>query len=113
MKLFAKIAINTISLLVVAYVLPGFIVADPQSAIVAAILLGVVNTFIRPILQIIALPISIMTLGIFAFFINVFLLWGVSSIVPGFEISSFLVASIASILLTLVTSFLEHSLKTK
>ncbi len=111
MKLFAKIAINTISLLVVAYVLPGFIVASPQAAVVAAILLGVVNTFIRPILQIIALPISILTLGVFAFFINVFLLWGVSSIVPGFEISSFVVASIASILLTLVTSFLEHSTK--
>ncbi len=111
MKLLVKIIINTTALLVVAYIVPGFKFASIQSVLVAAIVLGVINTFIRPILQIIALPISILTLGIFAFLINVVLLWIVSLIVPGFTIESFVTAAIASLLLTLVSSFLHRLAK--
>jgi len=69
--------------------------------------IGVANTFIKPILQIIFIPLTIITLGIAAFLINVFLLWGVSFIVPGFEIESFLSAVIGSIVLSLVSLFLN------
>jgi putative membrane protein len=111
MRLLAKIAINTIALFIVAYIIPGFTLASVQAAIVAAIIMGVMNAFIRPILQIIALPITILTLGIFAFFINVTLLWFVSYLVPGFDIANFTVAAVSSILLSLIVSFLEHSLR--
>ncbi len=111
MKLVGELIINTVALLVVEYVTPGFELETLESAIVAAIGIGVVNTFIRPVLQIIALPISILTLGIFAFFINVTLLWGVAAIVPGFNISSFFTAAIASILLSLVNAFLHKLAK--
>lgn len=108
MKLIVRLAINVLALLVVEYLVPGFELAGYQAAIVAAIIIGVVNTFIRPILQLIALPISVITLGISAFLINVLLLWLVAYFVPGFDISSFMTAIIASILLSLVSWFLNR-----
>lgn len=105
MRLIGSLIINLIALLVVSYIVPGFEFTDLRSAFVATIAIGVVNTFIKPILHIIALPISILTLGIFAFLLNVALLWGISYIVPGFEIDSFLTAAIASVVLALVSAF--------
>src|SRR3989344_5970971 len=109
MLLIVRLAINVFALLIVAYLVPGFRLTSLWSAVVAAVVIGVVNTFIKPILQLIALPISVLTFGLFAFLINVFLLWGTSKIVPGFEIGGFTTAIIASILLSLV-SWLLHRL---
>ncbi len=111
MKIVMKLAINVFALLVVAYIIPGFKLDSLTSAIVAAVVIGVVNTFIKPILQVIALPISLLTFGIAAFLINVALLWAVSLIVPGFTISSFGTAIIASITLSLVSWFLHKLAK--
>jgi putative membrane protein len=103
-----RLAVNVFALLVVEYLVPGFHLASLTTAIVAAVVIGVVNTFIRPILQLIALPISILTFGITAFLINVALLWGTSKFVPGFEIASFTTAIIASVVLSLVSWFLHR-----
>ena len=113
MMFLANLIINIVALLVVAYIVPGFAFTDPSAIIVTAIIMGVVNTFIKPVLQIIALPISILTLGIFAFFINVTLLWFVSLVVPGFEINGFVTAAIASIALSLITAFLHKIAREK
>jgi putative membrane protein len=107
MKLVIRLAINVFALLIVAYLIPGFILADLTSAVVAAVVIGVVNTFIRPLLQLIALPISILTWGLAAFFINVALLYLTSMIVPGFEIANFVTAILASVVLSLVSWFLN------
>lgn len=107
MHLLIRLIINVFALLVVDYLLPGFNFASYVAAIVAVIVIGAINTFIRPIIQIIALPVSILTLGISAFFINVILLWAASFIVPGFVIDSFLTAIVASIMLSLVSWFLQ------
>lgn len=107
MRLLMRLATNVFALLVVEYLVPGFILTDIWAAVIAAIVIGIVNTFIKPILQLIALPISILTFGISAFLINVLLLWGTSMLVPGFEIVSFISAIIASIVLTLVSWFLH------
>lgn len=106
-----QLAINVFAFLVVAYLVPGFVLVDFWSAVVAATVIGVVNTFIRPVLQLIALPISILTFGIAAFLINVALLWGVSEVVPGFEIENFTTALVASIVLSLVSWFLHKLAK--
>lgn len=111
MHIIGELIINVLALFVVEYIIPGFVLVDIQSAIVAAIVIGIVNTFIRPVLHIIALPISILTLGIFAFLINVALLWMVASIVPGFEIDGFVTAAIASIALALTNAFLHKLAK--
>lgn len=107
MKLIVRLAINVFALLVVEYLVPGFHLASISAAIVAAIVIGIVNTFIRPIIQLIALPVSILTFGLFALLINVFLLWMTSRFVPGFVIANFTTAIIASILLSLVSWFLQ------
>lgn len=107
MKLIIRLTLNVFTLLIVAYIVPGFEFIDIWATIVAAIIMGVVNTFVKPVLQIVFLPLSIITLGITAFLINVVLLWGVSFIVPGFEIINFTTAVIASIVLTLVSIFLH------
>jgi len=110
-NLLIKLGINTFVLLVVEYIVPGFVLSDLRVAIVAAIAIGVVNTFIRPVVQIIALPFSILTLGIGAFLVNVGLLWGVAAIVPGFEIDGFVTAAVAAIVLALVSAFLHRAAK--
>lgn len=107
MKLLIKLAINTFALAIVAYLVPGFSFTNLFAIVVAAVVIGIINTFIKPILQILALPISIITFGITAFLINVFLLWGASILVPGFNIDGFSTAVIASIVLSLVSWFLN------
>lgn len=112
MKLIYKLILNIFALAVVSYLVPGFVFETLWDTIVTAVVIGVVNTFIKPILQIIFLPLSIVTFGITAFLINVVLLWGVSFMVPGFHIDSFTTAVIASIFLALVSLFL-HKLSEK
>ena len=107
MKLIITLALNVFTLLIVSYLVPGFEFDDLWATVVTAIAIGVVNTFIKPVLQIIFIPLTIITFGISAFLINVVLLWAVSFIVPGFHIESFLTAVIASIVLSLVTMFLH------
>lgn len=108
MNLIIKLSINVFSLFIVEYLVPGFRLDSLWTAIVAAVVIGIVNMFVKPVLQIIALPISILTLGITAFLINVALLYAVSKIVPGFFINSFGTAIIASIVMALVSWFLHR-----
>ena len=107
-KVIIKILTNVFVLLVVSYLVPGFKFDTLWTTVVTAIVIGIVNLIIKPVLQIIALPISIFTLGISAFLINVALLYGVSKIVPGFEINRFSTAIIASILMSLVSWFVNR-----
>lgn len=107
MKFLLRLAVNVFALFIVEYLVPGFHLASIWTGVVAAIVIGLVNTFIRPILQIIALPLSILTFGIAAFLINVLLLWGTTKLVPGFTIDSFTTALVSAIVLSLVSWFLN------
>lgn len=107
MNLLIKLTINFLTLLVVEYLVPGFKFDSVSALLATTIVIGIVNMLIKPIVQIIALPISILTLGVFAFLVNVALLWGVAAVVPGFQIQSFTTAIIASIVMALVSWFLH------
>ncbi|MBP7119532.1 phage holin family protein [Candidatus Woesebacteria bacterium] len=111
MQVITQLIIQIFSLFIVSSILPGFVLTDIRSAIVAAVVIGVINTFFRPILQIVALPLTILTLGLFSFVINVLLLMLAASIVPGFKIDGFFTAAIASIVLTLISAFVHKSMK--
>lgn len=76
-------------------------------ALLAAFILGIVNALIRPILIILSLPIQLLTLGLFTFIINGFMLWIVSRVVHGFYISGFWPAVLASILLSIGSSIIS------
>lgn len=108
MKFIVRLAINVFALFVVEYLVPGFHLASIWTGVVAAIAIGLVNTIIKPIVQLIALPLSILTFGITAFLINVLLLWGTSKLVPGFTIDSFTMALVSAIILSLVSWFLHR-----
>jgi len=84
-------------------VLPGFSVTGWGPALLAAVVLAVVNTIVRPILWILTLPFTILTLGLFLFVINAVCLWLTALIVPGFTIKDFWAALIASLILAVVS----------
>lgn len=109
MNLITHLLINVLALVVVDYLLPGMGFRDFMSTLVAAVVIGIINTYIRPIVQILALPFSLVTFGLAAFLINVGLLWLASIIVPGFEIDGFVTALVASILLTM-TGWVLHKM---
>src|SRR4030043_2375930 len=81
----------------IAYILPGVRVAEFTTALVVALVLGIINALLKPILLILTLPINILTLGLFTFVLNAFLILLVSYIVPSFKIDSFFAALIFAI----------------
>lgn len=105
MFIIARWIINALALLLVAYVLPGFTVASFGWAMIVAVFLGICNAVIRPILLILTLPITILTLGIFSFVINALMIMLVSSLLEGFEVASFSTAFIAALILWAVSWF--------
>lgn len=109
LSLLARWLINAAALLLVAYLYPGVTVESFFAAVIAALVLGLVSAVIRPILVLLTLPVTILTLGLFLFVINALLFWFVAEIVQGFRVSGFMAALIGSILyslITLVTSWL-------
>ncbi|HEY9693091.1 MAG TPA: phage holin family protein [Oculatellaceae cyanobacterium] len=99
--------LTAISLLITAYFVPGFIVKSFGAAMVAAIILGLVNAVVKPILVILTLPLTIVSLGLFLFVINALTIWLAGSITSGFHVAGFLPALLGSIVLTIVTSVLN------
>jgi putative membrane protein len=95
--------INALALLAVAYVLPGIEVADFTSALVAALVLGLVNAVIRPILILLTLPATILTLGLFIFVINGLLFWMVGSWLEGFSVIGFWWGVLGAIVYSIVS----------
>ena len=81
------------------------------TAIVVAVILGIVNTLIKPILVLLTLPLTVLTFGLFAFIINAFMVLVVSRIVPGFEVDGFLWALLFSLVIAIISSFLNSLLK--
>lgn len=108
LNLLGNLLVYVFALVVVDYLIAGFDFADARATVVAAIVIGVINTYLRPLAQFIAFPLSLLTLGIAAFVVNVLLLMLAALIVPGFEISGFIPAALASILLSLISSFLHR-----
>jgi putative membrane protein len=99
--------ITTVAILIVAYIMPGVRVAGIGGAFVAAAILGILNAIVRPILVILTFPITILTLGLFLFIINAFVFWFVGSIYSGLRVDSFGTALIASIIVSIVSFFLN------
>ena len=109
LTLIARWILNAAALLLVAYLYPGVQVSSFIAALLAALVLGLVNAVIRPILVILTLPVTILTLGLFLFVINALMFWLVAEIVKGFTVSGFVPALIGSLLysvITLLTSWL-------
>ena len=95
--------LSALALLAVAYLYPGVRVDSVLAAVVAALALGLANALIRPILVLLTLPVTIITLGLFLFVINAALFWLVAQVIKGFSVEGFLAALVGSLLYSLIT----------
>lgn len=102
--------LNAVALLVVAYVLPGITVASFGSAMIAALVLGLLNTLVKPVLVFLTLPITIVTLGLFLLVVNALVFWFAGSILKGFQVDGFGWALIGAILYSIVTGLFARLL---
>lgn len=94
--------LTAVALLVVAHFVSGVNVAGVGSALIAALILGLVNAFVRPVMVLLTFPLTLLTLGLFLFVVNALMLWLASVLVPGFDFASFGAAFLGSLLLTLL-----------
>jgi len=101
-----NLIVNTLAVLITAFILPGVVVSSFFTGLVVAIMLGLVNMLIKPILILLTIPLYVITLGFFAFIVNALLVILVSKLVPGFEVKNIWWAMLFSVILSLVTSFL-------
>ena len=102
MKIVLKIIAVALTLLALPTILPGLTVTDFYAALFAALALGVINIFVRPVLLLLTLPLTILTLGLFTFVLNALLLWFAASLVPGFEVAGFVPAFVAALIIAVV-----------
>lgn len=99
--------LTAIALILTAYLVPGISIASFSVAIVAAIILGLVNAIVKPILIFFTLPLTILTLGLFVFVINAIAFSLVAYFTPGFQVNGFFPALFGSIILSIISGVLN------
>lgn len=109
MKWWQRILLNTIIFLVLGNFLAGVIVDNWVTALLAAFMFGLLNSIVKPILTILSLPITFLTLGLFYFVINGFIIWLTSFFVAGFTVTSFGTAILVSLIVSLVNALVEKN----
>ncbi len=107
MRLLIRLAINTVAIVVAAYVLPALSVESWKSAVVAGLLLGLLNTFVRPIFRLLTLPINVATLGLFVVVTNALILVILDWLMPGLKIDGFLWAIVTAVIIAVITTFVN------
>lgn len=107
MKTLIHFLVSAIAILISAYLLPGVHVSGLLTAFILAVVLGVINTFIRPVLVVLTLPLTIVTLGLFVLIINALLVMLAGFIVPGFAVAGFWSALMFGIVLAVVSYVLQ------
>jgi putative membrane protein len=107
LKSILHIAATAGALLLIARYIPGITIADLTTAIVVAVLWGLIGLTVKPVLGLLTLPINILTLGLFSFVLNAFLFWILAMLVPGFEVGGFIPALEGSLILSIVSAVLH------
>ncbi|MFT0545026.1 phage holin family protein [Allopusillimonas ginsengisoli] len=110
MELLLVWLLNAVALLIVAYILPGINVASFGSALIAALVLGLLNTLVKPVLILLTLPITIVTLGLFLLVLNALVFWFAGSVLKGFQVSGFWWAMLGAFVYSIVSSLLSRLL---
>jgi putative membrane protein len=103
MRLLVVWLINAVALLALPYLMSSIQVDSFATALIAALVLGLINTFIRPILVLLTLPATVLTLGLFIFVINGLLFWFVGSFVEGFHVAGFWSAILGAIVYSIIS----------
>ena len=103
MRLILTWLINAVALIALPYVFTSITVDSFVTALIVALVLGLINTLIRPILILLTLPATILTLGLFIFVINGLLFWAVGSFVPGFRVDGFWAGVLGAIVYSVIS----------
>jgi putative membrane protein len=103
--------VATVSLVITAYIVPGVVISGFQSAAIAAIVMGLVNAVVKPIITILTLPLTIVTLGLFLLVVNAICLSLVGYFTPGVQIDGFWPAVFGAIVLSIVSSLIGSFVK--
>ena len=103
--------VNTVSLIAVAYLMPSIRVDNFTTALIAALVLGLVNAVIRPVLVLLTLPVTLLTLGLFILVINGLLFWFVGSFIKGFVVEGFWAGFLGAIIYSLISWALSALVK--
>lgn len=111
LKLIAKWLLSASALLFVAYIYGGVTVQSFGSALLAAFVIGLLNVVVRPVLVVLTLPVTVLTLGLFLFVINALIFWAASAVLDGFQVNGFLGALVGSLLYTLIGIVIESALE--
>ena len=107
MRLIVVWLVNTLALLAVAYLMTSVTVQSFGAALVGALVLGLANAVVRPILVLLTLPVTVLTLGLFIFVINGIVFLGVTKLVPGFDVAGLWPAILAAILYSIISFILS------
>ena len=99
--------LNTLALAAVAWLLPSVGISSPGAALVGALVLGLVNTVVRPLLVLLTLPVTLLTLGLFIFVLNGLLFWAVAELVPGFQVAGFWAGVLGALVFSLISWLLS------
>lgn len=111
MKWWQRIIVNTLLFLALAGFFSGFRIDTLLTAVLAAVVFGILNAILKPIIVILSIPITLLTLGLFYFVINGLMLWLTSVIVSGFSFSSFWMALLISLIVSLVNSYFSSDIR--
>lgn len=99
MNLVIRWLLNAVALALTAWVVPGITVTGAVALIVAALVIGLLNALVKPILVVLTLPLTILTLGLFLLVLNALLFWLAAAVVPGFQVTGFLAALLGAIVM--------------
>ena len=110
MKILIKWLLSAAALLFVAYVYSGVEVQSFTSALIAAFVIGLFNVVLRPVLVLLTLPVTIVTLGLFLFVINALMFWAAASVLSGFQVTGFVAALVGSLIYSVLGVLIESAL---
>jgi putative membrane protein len=110
-KLIAKWLLSAVALLFVAYVYTGVTVTGFGVAMLAALVIGLLNIVVRPVLVLLTLPVTVLTLGLFLFVINAVVFWAAAAVLDGFQVRDFVAALVGSLIYTVIGVVIESALE--
>ena len=111
MKTIVRWLLLAAALLLVAHLYSGVAVASFQSALIAAFVIGLLNTLVRPLLVLLTLPVTLLTLGLFLFVINALMFWWAGSMFDGFKVASFGAALLGSLIYSLCSMVIDSAME--
>jgi putative membrane protein len=111
MKLIFKWLASALALLAVAYVYRGVTVSNFETALAASLVIGLLNAVVRPVLVLLTLPVTLITLGLFLFVINALMFWAAANLLDGFHVQGFTAALVGSLLYSVLGLLIDSAFR--